>query len=291
MIRSMTGFGQAEGPVGDVRAVAEIRTVNHRFFSPSIRLPSSFTRWESEVRERIRTRINRGHVTLVVRLEYGDGPAASIDQERFAAALQELRTLQKRHGIPGDIDVATVLRMPDVISTARDDDQLGTVEELLSIIDEALRTLNASREAEGARLAGVLEQRLALVEAAVERIALRAPERLVVHRDRLRAAVRELTDGIPLDEQRLAQEIALSADRLDIAEETDRFRSHITAFRQAVHDNGPEPAGKRLGFLLQEMLREANTTGSKGSDAAILHEVVGIKEELERIREQVENLE
>lgn len=291
MIRSMTGFGQAEGPVGDVRAVAEIRTVNHRFFSPSIRLPSSFTRWESEVRERIRTRINRGHVTLVVRLEYGDGPAASIDQERFAAALQELRTLQKRHGIPGDIDVATVLRMPDVISTARDDDQLGTVEELLSIIDEALRTLNASREAEGARLAGVLEQRLALVEAAVERIALRAPERLVVHRDRLRAAVRELTDGIPLDEQRLAQEIALIADRLDIAEETDRFRSHITAFRQAVHDNGPEPAGKRLGFLLQEMLREANTTGSKGSDAAILHEVVGIKEELERIREQVENLE
>lgn len=287
----MTGFGHAEGPVGGVRAIVEVRTVNHRFFTPSIKLPSAFARWEADVRELMRRTISRGHVTLSVRIERTQEFTTSINQERFGAAVQELRMLQARHGIAGDVDIATVLRMPDVISSARDEEELGTPAELLSIATEALAGLTTSREAEGGRLAAVLEERLALVEAAVARIVARAPQRLVAHRDRLRAAVRDLADGIALDEQRLAQEIAIVADRLDIAEEADRFRSHIAAFRQALGDGAGEPAGKRLGFLLQEMLREANTTGSKGADAEILHDVVSIKEELERIREQVENLE
>ena len=114
---------------------------------------------------------------------------------------------------------------------------------------------------------------------------------MVVQRDRLRASVRELTDGLAVDEGRLAQEIAILADRMDVSEELDRFRSHVVAFQAVLAESGGEPVGKRLGFLLQEMLREANTTGSKAADAAILHDVVCVKEELERIREQVENLE
>ena len=291
MIRSMTGFGHAEGQVGNTRAIVEVRTVNHRFFTPTVKLPGAFAKWEPEVREALRTSVSRGHVTLAVRIERAVESSASINQERFAAAVQELRDLQRRHGIVGDIDVATVLRMPDVISGAREEEESGTSAELLAIVNEALQGLTQSRLAEGERLATVLEQRLALVEAAVERIAERAPVRLVAHRDRLKNAVRELADGLALDEQRLAQEIAIVADRLDIAEEGDRFRSHIAAFRQALANGAAKPAGKRLGFLLQEMLREANTTGSKGADADILQDVVGIKEELERIREQVENLE
>ena len=287
----MTGFGHAEGPVGNVRALVEVRTVNHRFFTPSIKLPGAFLKWEVDVRESMRANVNRGHVTLTVRIERAVESSVSINQERFASAVHELRMLRDRHGIAGDVDIATVLRMPDVISAPREEEDSGNVAELLVIVAEAMRSMTQSREAEGARLRAVLEQRLAIVEESVQRIVARAPERLVAHRDRLRAAVRDLADGIAIDEQRLAQEIAILADRLDISEEADRFRSHIAAFRQSLSSTEGEPAGKRLGFLLQEMLREANTTGSKGADSDILHEVVGIKEELERIREQVENLE
>jgi uncharacterized protein (TIGR00255 family) len=125
----------------------------------------------------------------------------------------------------------------------------------------------------------------------VDRIARRAPVRLIEQRDRLRQAVNELTAGVAVDEQRLAQEVAILADRLDVSEEIDRFRAHVAAFADGLSGASGDPVGKRLGFLLQEMLREANTTGSKANDAAMLADVVLIKEELERIREQVENLE
>ena len=131
----------------------------------------------------------------------------------------------------------------------------------------------------------------AVIEQAVERIAERAPQRLVEQRDRLRAPMQELADGVAVDEQRLAQEIAILADRLDVGEEISRFHSHVAAFRATLASPPADGVGKRLGFLLQELLREANTTGSKANDAAMLQDVVLIKEELERIREQVENLE
>jgi uncharacterized protein (TIGR00255 family) len=169
----------------------------------------------------------------------------------------------------------------------------GSVSELLTLVDAAARALTEMREAEGARLAQYVTERLDLVEAAAARIAARAPERIVRQRDKLREAVRQLTAGAAVDEQRVAQEIAILADRLDVSEELDRLRAHVAAVREALAGRGaaPEPVGKRLGFLVQEMLREANTTGSKAADAAILHDVVSIKEELERIREQVDNLE
>jgi uncharacterized protein (TIGR00255 family) len=163
--------------------------------------------------------------------------------------------------------------------------------ELVAVVDRAVDALLAMRRDEGDRLASYLEERLRVIEGALDRIALRAPERVLEQRNRLRQAVRELTEGLDVDEHRLAQEIALLADRLDVAEELSRFRGHITAFRAAIAAPQADGVGKRLGFLLQEMLREANTTGSKGNDGAIVADVLQIKEELERIREQVENLE
>ncbi|MFN5597967.1 MAG: YicC/YloC family endoribonuclease [Gemmatimonas sp.] len=291
MIRSMTGYGLAEGTVGTSRVVVDVRTVNHRFFSPSIKLPGAFGRWETDVREAMRLTVARGHVTLSARSERLADAPASIDEARFSAVADQLKALVQRHGLSGGVDLASVLRMPDVLSASRDDEDTGTVAELLRIVDAALEALQRARSEEGERLAAVLHQRLDLVEAALGRIAARAPERIVAHRDRLRESVRELASGVAIDESRLAQEIAILADRMDVAEELDRFRSHLVAFRAALNDSGGEPVGKRLGFLLQEMLRETNTTGSKAADAPILHEVVGLKEELERIREQVENLE
>jgi len=287
----MTGFGQAEGIVGTSRVLVEVRTVNHRFFSPSIKLPGAYARWETDVREAMRLKVSRGHVTLGVRTERLATQAIAIDDERFAAVVAQLRDLHDRHSLSGGVDLATVLRMPDVLSAPREEEDTGTLADLLVIVDRALDHLGRARGDEGARLATVLRERLEIVDAALQRVALRAPERLLAQRDRLRAAVRELTDGLVVDDLRVAQEIAILADRMDVSEELDRFRSHITAFQSVLADSGGEPVGKRLGFLLQEMLREANTTGSKAADAAILHDVVGVKEELERIREQVENLE
>ena len=287
----MTGFGQAEGTVGTSRVLVEVRTVNHRFFSPSIKLPGAYGRWEAEVREAMRVKVSRGHVTLSARSERLATQAIAIDEARFAAIVAQLRGLHDRHGLTGGVDLATVLRMPDVMAAPREEEDTGVVGDLLAIVDRALEALGHARTDEGQRLAAVLQERLDLVSSALQRIAQRAPARVVVQRDRLRASVRELTDGLAVDEGRLAQEIAILADRMDVSEELDRFRSHLVAFQAVLAESGGDPVGKRLGFLLQEMLREANTTGSKAADAAILHDVVGVKEELERIREQVENLE
>jgi len=291
----MTGYGAAEGSVGSARVSVELRSVNHRFFNPSIKLPSALARWEGDVRESLRTRVARGHVTISARLERDAAAAAGINEARFAEVAARLLELRDRYGLGGDIDVATVLRMPDVMSAApvpvEDEAAGGTAAELVAIVERAAAALTQMRDDEGARLAAFLLDRLTTIEAAVARLSVRAPERVVEQRDRLRANVRELLDGASVDEQRVAMEIAILADRLDVSEEFDRFASHIAAFRQAVLDPTDEPVGKRLGFLLQEMLREANTTGSKSNDAAMLADVVAIKEELERIREQVENVE
>jgi uncharacterized protein (TIGR00255 family) len=297
----MTGFGAADGPVGRARVSVEVRTVNHRFFNPSIKLPGAFARWEGDVRETLRRQITRGHVTLSARTHRDvSATSGTIDETRFAGYVQQLIGLKARYGLGGEVDLATVLRLPDVIAPEVDPAESDGVQtdngdaggaQLIAIVDAAVAALSVMRAAEGARLALFLDERVSLIEAAVARILERAPARVIAARDRLREAVRVLTEGVAVDEQRIAQEIALLADRLDVAEELDRFASHIAAFRTTLRDGAADGIGKRLGFLVQEMLREANTTGSKANDAPMLQDVVAIKEELERIREQVDNLE
>jgi uncharacterized protein (TIGR00255 family) len=295
MIRSMTGFGAADGEVGGGRVSVEVRSVNHRFFSPSIKLPGALARLEGDVRDALRRGVTRGHVTVSARFEReadGGVEITPIDEARFAAYVGKLRGLQQQHGLTDTLDVGTILRMPDVFAGAtREELPAEAGAQLVAIVDRAVVALLEMRAAEGARLVMYLDERLAVIEGALDRIAVRAPARVTEQRDRLRNAVRELADGVSVDETRLAQEIALLADRLDVQEELSRFRAHIAAFRAALRAAQPDGVGKRLGFLLQEMLREANTTGSKGNDAAIVADVLLVKEELERIREQVENLE
>ena len=292
----MTGFGAADGEVGGSRVSVEIRSVNHRFFSPSIKLPGVLARWEADVRDTMRRGVTRGHVTLSARFEReeADGSAIlPIDESRFASYVTQLRGLQERYALADALDIATILRLPDVFlaGAAREELTAEAAPQLVAIVERAVDALLAMRAAEGARLATYLDERLALIESALSRVAVRAPGRVTEQRDRLRSAVLELTGGLVVDETRLAQEIALLADRLDVQEELSRFSAHIDAFRAALASAHPDGVGKRLGFLLQEMLREANTTGSKGNDAAIVADVLLVKEELERIREQVENLE
>ena len=290
MISSMTGFGAADGLVGDARASVEIRTVNHRFFSPSLKLPAAFTRWEGEIRELLRQKIARGHVTLTARIDR-DSTAPVIDETRLAQYLTALKALQKKHKLAGELDLSTLLRLPDVIGAPSDEIDPGDGDALVRIVAKAADNLTAMRRAEGAQLSGFLLERVEAVESRLARTEKRAPVRLKEQHERVKRAVGELVGGAGVDPQRIAQEIAILADKLDIAEELDRFRSHLAAFRDTTRSKSTDPVGKRLGFILQEMVREANTIGSKANDAPILDDVIAIKQELERIREQVENLE
>ena len=293
-LQSMTGYGNAEGMVGTHRVAVEVRSVNHRFFTPSIKLPQALARMETDVRDLLRKSVARGHVTLSLRIEREAIEGPRIDVARLAAYAAQLRAIPADIGIDGRIDIASLLRLPDVVTSAHeDDDRIADLDpsQVLALIADAIQAFVQMREAEGNRLAQYLLERLTIIEAALARLAARAPQRLVEQRDRLTAAVQELAAGIAVDPQRMAQEIAILADRVDVAEELSRFASHNTACRAAIAAPAAEAVGKRLGFILQEMVREANTTGSKANDAAMQQDVVLIKEELERMREQVENLE
>ncbi len=291
MISSMTGFGSAEGKVGASGVSIEVRTVNHRFFNPSIKLPTAFAKWEGEVRELLRQRIARGHVALIGRVEREQVRGPGINDQRFADYVSTLRGLQERHGLSDRLDAATILSLPGVVDGYSEESDQGTPAELLALVEQAVSALRQMRREEGGRLAVFLIERIYLVEKSVARVRERSPVRLAEQSARMRKSVKELSAGANVDQQRLAQEVAILADKLDVAEELDRFDSHIGSFRHSVNEGGDEPIGKRLGFLLQEMVREANTMGSKANDSAILADVVVVKEELERIREQVENIE
>jgi uncharacterized protein (TIGR00255 family) len=296
MIRSMTGFGEAAVETSFGRLRAEIRAVNHRFFSVNLRLARAVERWEPQVRDWLRAEMPRGHINVTVRLERNgeDGaavPALEVDEARARMYVDALRSLRDRLGLAGDVDLALLTRFGDVLAPAEAAEIEVAERDVRDVVVGAARSAVRMREEEGQRLAADLEGRLAAMEAAMARIAARAPERLRVERDRMRRTIAELLEGLPLDEERIAREVAHLAERWDVSEELVRLRSHIELFREGLAATGGEPIGKRLGFLVQEMNRETNTIGSKANDAPMEHEVVAIKDEIERLREQVENVE
>jgi len=295
MIRSMTGYGEAQRdtPAGHLRL--EVKSVNHRFFNPSIKTPPGFDRFERDFSEVLRAHVARGHVTLFLAVdrraqERAFSVQADLEKARaYRAALEEIQT---QLGVPGSVDLAMLSRFGELFRGAEPEAAPEVdVAVLRDMAEEAVRGLVRLREAEGARLREDLEGRLAVMSARLDEVAERAPERLVRERDRLRAAVQELSQQLEVDEDRLAREVAYLAERWDINEEIVRFRAHLDAFRDALDAEGAEPVGKRLGFLVQELHREANTIGSKANDAVMAQAAMAIKEEIERLREQVENVE
>jgi uncharacterized protein (TIGR00255 family) len=295
MIRSMTGFGEAERDTPAGRLRAEVKTVNHRFFSVNIRLPNGLDRYEPQVRDWLRSAIARGHANFSLRLTTGEdeatAPTLKLDVARARQYVDIFRTMKVELGLAGDVDLALISRFNDVV--ARDDEAAPEVEQddVREATLAAVHGLVGMREAEGERLRDDLEERLVTLERELAVVEEHAPTRLVAERDRLRRAVAELAEGVNIEEERLAREIALLADKWDISEETVRLRSHIGHFRTLMDEDAAEPVGKRLSFLVQEMHREANTIGSKANDAAIEQRVVSMKNEIERLREQVENVE
>jgi len=291
MIKSMTGFGRGEAEREGVTVTVEAISVNNRFCDVAVRMPRSLSEMESKLAEKVRARIRRGRVNLSVtcKEEAVGEKALEVNEELARVYRDMLLALQKELDLGGSVDVPLIAALPDVFKYEPKEVASEHIMALVSeASDAALDALDEMRRAEGEHLYDDFVERIGGLEKLLCRIEESAPERVVRLRDRLRERIgRLLTEQV--DEQRLAMEIAVFAERSDVTEECVRFHSHNQQFLAALEAG--EAVGRKLNFLLQEMNREANTIGAKANDADIAHLVVGIKEEIEKLREQVQNVE
>ncbi len=292
MIASMTGYGHAEVVASGIKAAVELRSVNGRFLEVSARLPRTLALREAEVKEVVRQKIGRGKLNLLVTIERENGDALPLKVNTSAAkAYHRLLTqLRKTVRMKQAVRLEHLLQFSEIFeqeNAATTSEQEWEV--VKKAILKALDNLERMRQNEGTELERDLRARIGLLEQSIARSEELSKLQVPAERERLRERIRQLMEQETLDEGRLEMEIALLADRLDVTEECVRFRSHTKFFLEALQD--PEPAGRRLNFLIQEMNREVNTIGSKSSSTQIAHVVVGMKEELEKIREQLQNIE
>lgn len=290
--KSMTGFGRGEISADGRTWTAEVRTVNHRFLDQRVVIPRLFAGFEDAAKKRIAQAIDRGRVdiTFTVQGKLATNPKLVIDDAVASQYHSCLQQLIERYQLSGSVSLSDMLTMRDVISQQEQSPDMDAEWELVaSALDQAVVECDHMREQEGATLKLDLLQRLGCFEQIVQRIAADAPQILAQRHADLKLKLENLLDGIQIDENRLAQEAAVLADKSDVTEEIVRLESHIDQFR--VFLEGDEPVGRRLDFLLQEFLREVNTLASKISNASIAHLGVEMKNEIEKIREQVQNLE
>jgi len=295
VIRSMTGFGRGVVKRSGAEAQAEIRSLNHRYFELNCRLPDSLLGCEDRVRELLQRRVRRGKVTASVTCagrQRGNVPV-TIDvalAERYAAAI---RRLQRRLRLDAPVGIEQILSMPQVVTvaSASSADPASQWPVVSAALDRALQALVCSKEAEGKAIAADLSRRVDRIERHVRQIRRRMPMVLRHYRQRLSRLSAQLSDGaVQLDRSRLELEVAMFARNCDVSEELTRLDAHIVAFRRLL-TNGQQEVGRQLDFIAQEMQREANTSGQKAQDALISRWVIEVKGEVEKVREQVQNVE
>jgi uncharacterized protein (TIGR00255 family) len=292
MIASMTGFGRGTATGNGITIFVELRTVNSRFLEMSARLPRSLTFRENDIKELLRRKFIRGKVNLLVTVERGeDGSIPLVINASAAKSYYKLLTqLRKTLKLKESIKLDHLLQFTEVFeqdSSENSDDQEWEI--LQVALKAAMDALESMRRDEGGELERDFRSRIRLLDEKLMQIERLAKEQIPAEHGRMRDRIAQLLEAVTIDEGRLEMELALLADRLDVTEECVRFRSHNKFFLEAL--DLPEPAGRKLNFLIQEMNREANTIGSKSNSTEIAHVVVGIKEELEKIREQLQNIE
>ena len=288
----MTGFGSGRAAVGPEDVAVELRSVNGKFCEVKARLPRELLALEAAAVRQVKDRLARGGVDLTVRRGSAAGGdlAPKIDEALAARYAESFRGLRDRLGLAGDVTLADVIGAAGVLSLEeRTPDLDAAGEALREALEAALDGLVAMREQEGRALRADLAGRLETIRGHAARVAEEAPAAVKLQQERIAQRVQELTGGIALDPQRLAQEVALLADRSDVAEEITRLESHTAQFAQLL--DADEPTGRRMDFLVQEMNREVNTIASKSQSAPITALAVEMKAEIERIREQVQNVE
>ena len=293
MIKSMTGYGRARQELHKRDITVEVRSVNNRSLDCTVKMPRMYTFAEDAVKKHVQQAVSRGKVDVFITVDATAADVAKVAVNRelaaqYAAALGELADLC------GELDYRiapeTLARFPDVLTVTKEDEDLETVSaDLCAVLDEALAAYNAMRAVEGAKLAADIAGRLDTIERCTGQVEQRSPETVAEYRQKLTARMEEVLQSTTIDEQRILMEAAIYADKVAVDEETVRLRSHVAQLRTMLQSD--EPMGRKMDFLIQEVNRESNTIGSKCSDVAIAEIVVALKAEVEKMREQVQNVE
>jgi len=294
MMRSMTGFGQAQRNIGGAQCVVEVRSLNSRYFKATVRLPELWSAYEADIEKHVRDRLRRGAVHLTMRMKTTSPDMAhQVNTDVLERYVEQLDTVRPdQTDVAMSMDLASLLLLPGVCSPPELQEMVeGARAELMKLVDEAIAGLLAMRAEEGKAIDADLEDQCRLIEERGKQIAQRAPQVLKDYHQRLKRRVAELTGSaeLALDEQELAREVAIYAERCDIAEELLRLESHLGQFRSTMRSE--DQPGRKLDFIAQEMLREANTIAAKGNDAEITRAIVDVKSAIDRIKEQVQNVE
>lgn len=291
MALSMTGYGRGIFADSRYNIVIDIKTINHRFLEVYCKLPKTYLFLEDKLRREISNRLSRGKVELTIAIEkFTEDNPIELNKTLAASYLRAIQQLQSEFNLEGPVDIPTLLSFPEIIKLSQPEEnqeQIGTA--ALQALQVALDSLVESRRAEGQRLMLDLTEKIELLESFRNQLIELAPTVVKSYQERLVKRVAELTSGLELDPNRLAAEVALFADKSDISEELVRLASHLQQFALTVNSN--EPIGRRLDFLVQELNREINTVGSKANELKISQLVIEFKSELEKIREQIQNIE
>lgn len=288
----MTGYGQAALDTEALRVAVSVRSLNHRFLEVGLNLSRRVQALEPQVKALVQKRLSRGKVDVSLRATFPDGDATVVARHRvIAGAVAALRALRDEYSLAGNVGVAEVARFPGAFEVVEEQDVLdeGVRRSILELVENALDGLQSMRMAEGARLGAELRRLVDGIERAAGEVERRQAEGQAARRDALAQKLRELLGELGLEDARLYAEAVRAADRLDVSEELQRLRSHVSLARELIAS--AEPQGKRLDFVAQEMVREANTIGSKAAQASVSHAVIAVKAEIERFREQVQNVE
>lgn len=291
-VRSMTGYGRAQDTVDGLAVTVELRSVNHRFFEYASRLPRGYAFLDPKLKALIQRRVGRGKLDVSVQIDRltAGGCTVAADTVLADGYMQALRTLSDRYGIAEGVTAQQLAALPDVLTVRHEGlDEEAVWQAVQPVAEQAVAAFVAMRQIEGARLRDDVLARADTIEQAVEQIERRSPETVREHMEKMQARLHELLGAVPIDESRLLTEAAVYADKIAVAEETVRLRSHLAQLRQMV--GGSDAVGRKLDFLVQEINREANTIGSKCSDLALTRLVVDMKNEIEKIREQIQNIE
>lgn len=292
MVKSMTGYGSSAGVSDKLEISIELRSVNNRYLDCNIRIPRVYTAFEDALKSLVQQYISRGKVDIYINIDSSksDDIIISVNEPLADAYMSALRSISARYGISDDVSAITLSRYPDVLTVEKKEADAEKLEhDICSILREALEKFNAMRCTEGEKLYKDVLSHIDRIESLVSVIEDRSPETVNEYRQRLESRLREVLESKNIDENRIIMEAAIFADKVAVNEETVRLRSHISQFRSII--TADEPVGRKLDFLIQEFNREANTIGSKSNDAEMAKTVVDIKAEIEKIREQIQNIE
>ena len=292
MIKSMTGYGSAKGTVEGLNISVELKSVNNRYLDASVRMPRSFLFAEDAVKAAVQKHISRGKVDVFVSVDSASAGdmTVRVNEALLRGYLDALRSIAAEYALPDDVTAMAVSRLPDVLSVEKKDlDAEAISAGIVDITERALCDFDAMRLREGSKLRDDVLKRLETIDALVRTVEEASPQTVAEYRVRLEAKMAEVLGTAGIDENRILAEAAIFADHIAVDEETVRLRSHMSQLRTMI--DGSSPTGRKIDFLIQEFNREANTIGSKCQSSQVAHTVVDLKAEIEKIREQIQNIE